>query len=130
MSWHSGRHAFRSRLTELGYDNLGEDDLNRAFIRFKEVADKKEISNADLESIVGDEIKVDITDRYKLVGIGYSAATATPPPPPPPSSTRSHKKRRPSPPPAQGPWMLPSRPFAARWMTSKASSCWSIPSPA
>lgn len=67
---HSGRHAFRSRLTELGYDNLPEDDLNRAFIRFKEVADKKkEISNADLESIVGDEIKVDITDRYKLVGI-------------------------------------------------------------
>lgn len=67
---HSGRHAFRSRLTELGYDNLSEDDLNRAFIRFKEVADKKkEISNADLESIVGDEIKVDVTDRYKLVGI-------------------------------------------------------------
>ena len=67
---HSGRHAFRSRLAELGYDNLPEDDLNRAFVRFKEVADKKkEINNADLESIVGDEIKVDVRDRYKLIGI-------------------------------------------------------------
>ena len=67
---HSGRHAFRNRLAELGHDNLADDELNRAFIRFKELADKKkEISNADLESIVGDEVTVDINDKFKLVGI-------------------------------------------------------------
>lgn len=67
---HSGRHAFRSRLSELGYDNLADDELNRAFIRFKEVADKKkEINNADLESIVGDEVTLTLNDKFKLVGI-------------------------------------------------------------
>jgi 2-isopropylmalate synthase len=67
---HSGRHAFRSRLNELGYDSMSDDDLNRAFIRFKEVADKKkEISNADIESIVGDEMKIDVDDRYKLLRV-------------------------------------------------------------
>jgi 2-isopropylmalate synthase len=67
---HSGRHAFRSRLAELGYDNLADDELNRAFIRFKEIADKKkEINNADLVSIVGDEVTMDINDKFKLVGI-------------------------------------------------------------
>uniref|UniRef100_A0A7S0ZLH0 2-isopropylmalate synthase n=1 Tax=Timspurckia oligopyrenoides TaxID=708627 RepID=A0A7S0ZLH0_9RHOD len=54
---HSGRHAFRTRLVELGYE-LPEEELNHAFIRFKELADKKkDISDLDLESIVGDEMK-------------------------------------------------------------------------
>ncbi|NJN02809.1 MAG: 2-isopropylmalate synthase [Leptolyngbyaceae cyanobacterium RM1_1_2] len=52
---HSGRNAFRTRLRELGYE-LAEQDLNRAFIRFKETADKKkEISDRDIEAIVNDE---------------------------------------------------------------------------
>ncbi|NEQ31945.1 MAG: 2-isopropylmalate synthase [Leptolyngbya sp. SIO4C5] len=52
---HSGRNAFRSRLRELGYE-LADQELNRAFIRFKEVADKKkEISDRDIEAIVNDE---------------------------------------------------------------------------
>ncbi len=52
----SGRNAFRTRLKELGFD-LSETDLNRAFLRFKEVADKKkEISDWDLEAIVNDEV--------------------------------------------------------------------------
>lgn len=54
---HSGRNAFRTRLRELGFE-LSEQDLNKAFVRFKEVADKKkEISDWDLEAIVKDEIK-------------------------------------------------------------------------
>jgi len=54
---HSGRHAFRSRLAELGYE-LGEDELNRAFATFKDLADKKkDITDLDLECIVGDEVK-------------------------------------------------------------------------
>ena len=54
---HSGRNAFRSRLKELGYE-LSESDLNKAFVRFKEIGDKKkEISDWDLEAIVSDEIR-------------------------------------------------------------------------
>jgi len=53
----SGRNAFRTRLRELGFD-LSEQELNKAFVRFKELADKKrEITDWDLESIVNDEIQ-------------------------------------------------------------------------
>jgi len=52
---HSGRHAFRVRLEEMGYE-LDQDDLNQAFARFKDLADKKkEVSDADLESLIADE---------------------------------------------------------------------------
>jgi 2-isopropylmalate synthase len=52
---HSGRNAFRSRLKELGFD-LSENDLNKAFVRFKDIADKKkEINDSELEAIVKDE---------------------------------------------------------------------------
>ena len=37
---HSGRHAFKNKLTEMGYE-LSEDDLNKAFERFKRLADQK-----------------------------------------------------------------------------------------
>ena len=54
---HSGRNAFRTRLKELGFE-LSEADLNKAFVRFKDVADKKkEISDWDIEAIVNDEIR-------------------------------------------------------------------------
>ncbi len=54
---HSGRNAFRSRLKELGFD-LTETDLNKAFLRFKDLADKKkEITDWDLEAIANDEIQ-------------------------------------------------------------------------
>ncbi|NUN66503.1 2-isopropylmalate synthase [Pseudanabaena biceps] len=53
----SGRNALSSRLKELGFE-LSEQELNAAFVRFKEVADKKrEISDRDLEAIVNDEIR-------------------------------------------------------------------------
>ena len=51
---HSGRHGFRARLTEMGYE-LDEDRMEVAFHRFKELADKKKrITNADLEALVAD----------------------------------------------------------------------------
>lgn len=54
----SGRNAFGTRLKELGFE-LTETELNKAFVRFKEVADKrKEITDWDLEAIVNDEIHV------------------------------------------------------------------------
>ncbi|MHC5671919.1 2-isopropylmalate synthase [Nostoc sp.] len=54
---HSGRNAFRTRLKELGFE-LSDTELNKAFVRFKDVADKKkEISDWDLEAIINDEIQ-------------------------------------------------------------------------
>jgi 2-isopropylmalate synthase len=52
---HSGRHAFKSRLVEMGYA-LSEAELDKAFVRFKDLADKKKvITDADLEALVADE---------------------------------------------------------------------------
>ncbi len=63
---HSGRNAFRSRLRELGFE-LTEADLNKAFIRFKELADKKkEISDWDLEAIVRDETQTQVKPNFQL----------------------------------------------------------------
>lgn len=66
---HSGRAAFRSRIAELGFV-LGNDEVDKAFVRFKELADKKKlIENADIESIVNEEISITSSkeiDRYEL----------------------------------------------------------------
>jgi len=52
---HSGRHALKTRLVELGYP-LSEPELDKAFERFKLLADKKKtITDADLEALVADE---------------------------------------------------------------------------
>jgi 2-isopropylmalate synthase len=53
---HSGRHAFRKRLEEMGYGDLDKDEVNKAFERFKRIADKKKVvTDADLEAIITDE---------------------------------------------------------------------------
>ena len=68
---HSGRHALRSRLEELGF-KLSEGELDRAFARFKELADrKKEISDRDLEAIVEHEVK-QIPEKFVLEHIHIS----------------------------------------------------------
>ena len=55
MGKHSGRNAFRTRLQELGIDLSSEEELNEAFARFKELADKKhEIYDDDLQALVID----------------------------------------------------------------------------
>ncbi len=62
----SGRNAFRTRLREIGFD-LSEQELNRAFLRFKDLADKKrEISDWDLEAIVKDETQSQVLDGFHL----------------------------------------------------------------
>jgi 2-isopropylmalate synthase len=77
----SGRHAFRERLAELGF-SLDEDDLNRAFQAFKELADKKkEVTDRDIESLVAQEMRT-ISETYHLdhiqVSCGdHSVPTAT-----------------------------------------------------
>jgi 2-isopropylmalate synthase len=78
---HSGRHAFKKRLQELGYE-LVDDTLNKAFERFKALADlKKEIFDEDLDAIVADEALTD-GEKYKLSHItvtcgSFAVATAT-----------------------------------------------------
>lgn len=78
---HSGRHAFKKRLQELGYE-LDEDTLNKAFERFKSLADlKKEIFDEDLDAIVADETLKN-GEKYKLSHItvtcgSFAVATAT-----------------------------------------------------
>jgi 2-isopropylmalate synthase len=56
MGKHSGRAALRAKLIELGYQ-LGDNQLNDVFVRFKELADKKKnVYDEDIEAIVAEEI--------------------------------------------------------------------------
>ncbi len=78
---HSGRHAFRKRLEELGYQ-LSTDELNRAFERFKELTDKKKVvSDRDLEALVADEIREQVEgyrlERWQVTCGDYTIPTAT-----------------------------------------------------
>jgi 2-isopropylmalate synthase len=71
----SGRSAFRARLEELGY-TLERDDLDDAFARFKELADRKrEISDRDLEAIVSEQVQQQAQARYSLKLVQVSTGT-------------------------------------------------------
>jgi 2-isopropylmalate synthase len=72
---HSGRHALRQALTDLGYE-LDKDALNEAFTRFKEVADRKgELSAMDLEALMEDEMRVDHEHSLELRELSFSGAS-------------------------------------------------------
>jgi 2-isopropylmalate synthase len=72
---HSGRHALQAALNDLGYE-LDRDEMNAVFARFKEVADKKgELSALDLEALMGDEMRVEVTGGYVLTGFALTAAS-------------------------------------------------------
>ncbi len=65
---HSGRHAFRVRLEELGFD-LADGQLETAFRRFKDLADKKKsVTDADLEALVADEF-FQVRDVFRLLDL-------------------------------------------------------------
>ncbi|MBK17205.1 MAG: 2-isopropylmalate synthase [Prochlorococcus sp. SP3034] len=77
----SGRSAVRARLEEMGYD-LSREDLNEAFSRFKELADRKrEITDRDLEAIVSEQVQLPESKfQVKLVQVSCgnkSKPTAT-----------------------------------------------------
>ncbi len=77
MGKHSGRHAFREKLKELGYE-LGDNALEEAFVRFKDLADRKKIVyDEDLAALVDDEI-AHAHDRIKLVALTVIAGTNGP----------------------------------------------------
>ena len=74
MGKHSGRHALRARLAEMGH-SLDEDELDKAFARFKELADRKKvITDADLEALIADEFYRP-RDVYYLEGLQVSCGT-------------------------------------------------------
>jgi 2-isopropylmalate synthase len=75
---HSGRHALRQALEELGFRVEGQA-LNTAFRRFKEIADKKkQVTAMDLEALVTDELR-DESAAYALEWFEVEASSRRPP---------------------------------------------------
>ena len=75
---HSGRHALKSALRELGFEVDGQA-LNTAFKRFKEIADKKkQVTAMDLEALVTDELRGE-TAAYTLAWFDVEASSRRPP---------------------------------------------------
>ncbi|MCB1864633.1 MAG: 2-isopropylmalate synthase [Chromatiales bacterium] len=73
---HSGRNAFRTRLAELGVEFEGEEELNAAFARFKDLADRKhEIFDEDLQALVS-EAGVE-TENEQVRFVSLKAAVET-----------------------------------------------------
>jgi 2-isopropylmalate synthase len=71
---HSGRHALRARLAEMGHA-LDEVELDQAFMRFKQLADRKKvITDADLEALIADEFYQPLS-VYSLDGLQVACGT-------------------------------------------------------
>jgi len=77
MGKHSGRHAFREKLSELGFE-LGDNAFEDAFRRFKDIADrKKHVFDEDIEALVEDEIVI-ATEKIKVMALTVIAGTGGP----------------------------------------------------
>jgi 2-isopropylmalate synthase len=77
---HSGRAAFKARLAELGYAFRSDLDLNAAFLRFKELADKKhDIFDEDLQALVSEAASDAATEHLRLVSLEAMSKTGTRP---------------------------------------------------
>jgi 2-isopropylmalate synthase len=76
---HSGRHAFKEKLRDLGYD-IGDNAVEDAFKRFKDLADKKkDVFDEDIIALVDDEV-VRTNDRLQLVALEILCGTKHQPP--------------------------------------------------
>jgi 2-isopropylmalate synthase len=76
---HSGRHAFADTLEKMGL-HLQGDALNQAFRRFKELADRKvELTDADLEAIVAEELGTGAVHRYGIASLDVHGGTQSTP---------------------------------------------------
>ncbi|HTK14665.1 MAG TPA: 2-isopropylmalate synthase [Xanthobacteraceae bacterium] len=77
MGKHSGRHAFKTKLKELGYE-MGDNQLDDAFARFKALADrKKHVYDEDIEALVDEEI-AHAHDSLKVMSLTVIAGTMGP----------------------------------------------------
>jgi 2-isopropylmalate synthase len=75
---HSGKHAIRSYLMEMGY-NLSDDEIQRVFEKFKNLADrKKDITDEDLEAIVNEGV-LRCSDLFALEYLHISSGTTVDP---------------------------------------------------
>lgn len=71
---HSGRHALKTHLEEMGYE-LTREELNEAFKRYKDLADKKKtITDADLEALIEDQASLS-QEIYSLDGLQVACGT-------------------------------------------------------
>jgi 2-isopropylmalate synthase len=71
---HSGRHALRSQIKQMGYD-LSDEELNIVFVKFKELADKKkELVDEDLEAIINEGL-LRTTDVFALEYLHVTSGT-------------------------------------------------------
>ena len=77
MGKHSGRHAFKMKLKELGFE-LGDNAVNDAFRRFKDLADrKKDVYDEDIVALVDDEV-VRAHERIRFVSLQVIAGSKGP----------------------------------------------------
>jgi len=77
---HSGRNAFKSRLNDLGVELATEEEVNSAFARFKDLADKKhEIFDEDLQALITEEEVRQAYERIKLVSMNVCSQTGETP---------------------------------------------------
>ena len=77
---HSGRNAFKSRMTELGFEFTSEKELNDAFSRFKQLADKKhEIFDEDLQALISEAGFESEEEYVKLVALKVCSETGETP---------------------------------------------------
>ena len=76
----SGRNAFKTRLVELGIELAGDDALNAAFAKFKELADKKgQVFDEDLQALVSDESITPEHEHYRLLTLKVVSETGEEP---------------------------------------------------
>src|SRR3954470_24105124 len=74
---HSGRHALKQRVQDLGY-HLTDEQLNRLFEEFKKLADlKKEVYDADIEALAENQLQSGAGNTWALVGFTSTAGTGS-----------------------------------------------------
>jgi len=77
---HSGRNAFKTRLNELGVEFDSQEELNEAFTRFKDLADKKhEIYDEDLMALATDSVQWCADECYRLIALHVCSETGETP---------------------------------------------------
>jgi len=75
MGKHSGRHAFKEKLSNLGYSNLNEEKIDNAFNKFKDLADKKRhVFDEDIAALVDDDLMKN-NNFIKLISLEVIAGT-------------------------------------------------------
>ncbi|MCF8006036.1 MAG: 2-isopropylmalate synthase [Methylovulum sp.] len=73
---HSGRNAFKNRMVELGFEFNSEEEINKTFMRFKQLADKKhEIFDEDLQALISETTVASEDEQIKLIALKVCSET-------------------------------------------------------